>query len=84
MKKANPAGDLLRQFADPDIFEIDGGALGFEAEVTRGGMNFRAAGDFLAINPEADFTIDGADVIVIPLVNPFAQVFSRETAFSAG
>ncbi len=40
------------------------------------------AGDFFAVYPEADFAIDGADVVVVPLVDAFGQVFGWEAAIA--
>ncbi|MFT6178789.1 MAG: hypothetical protein ACJAXZ_003935 [Akkermansiaceae bacterium] len=48
--------------AEADVFELDGGAFGFEAE--EAGGDVAPAGDFLAIHPEAYFATDGPDEVV--------------------
>ena len=70
----------LRKFADAEIFELDGGAFGFEAEVAVGRVAVGAAGDFLAVDPEADFSVDGADVVVVPLADAFGESLGGEAA----
>ena len=41
-----------------------------------------AAGHFLAVDPQPDFAVDAADVVVVPLTYAFAQVLSRKTPLS--
>ena len=43
-----------------------------------------AARDFLTVHPQADFTVDGAHVVVIPFANALAQVLAWEAAVTIG
>jgi hypothetical protein len=74
--------DELREDAQADVFELDGRAFGFEAEVAVGGVAVRSARDFLTVDPKADFAVDGADVVVVPLVDAFGEAFGGKTAFA--
>jgi hypothetical protein len=37
-----------------------------------------APGDFLTVHPEADFTVDRADVVLVPLAMTLGHVLARE------
>ena len=74
----------LRQLADAEFFEVDGGAFGFQAKVAGGRFDLGPAGHFLTIDPQAHFTVDAPNIVMIPFPNPFAQVFRRETAAALG
>src|SRR6201999_4188802 len=70
----------LRQFAEAEVFVVDWGAFGFDAEVAGFGVAVVAAGDFFAVDPEADFAVDGADVVVVPFARGFAEILAWEAA----
>ena len=74
----------LWQNPNADVFELDRGAFGFEAEVAVRRLAVGAAGDFLAVDPEADLTIDGADIVVIPFIDAFGEPFGGKAAASIG
>src|SRR4051812_20259012 len=69
---------LLRQFADADVAKLDRRAFGFHAEVSAARLRAAAAGDLLAVHPQADLAVDGADVVVIPLAHALAQIAPRK------
>ena len=66
------------------LAELDRRALGFEAEIPGGRLAAGAAGDFLAVDPEADLAVDAPDVIVVPLADALAQRFFGEAAAAVG
>lgn len=78
------ANSSLGQNPETDVFELDWGAFGLEAEVAVGWLAIGSAGNLLAVDPEADLTVDGADVVVIPLVDPIGEALGWETACSVG
>lgn len=74
-QEKQPRNNCLRQFADSEVAELDGGTLGFEAKVADSRLTVGAAGDLDAVDPQAHFAIDRADVIVVPLVDALRRVF---------
>src|SRR5687768_13880289 len=70
----------LRELSDSQIPKFDGRAFRFQAEVAGAGVGAGTAGDLFTVNPEPDFAVDCADVVVIPLPHPFAQALHREAA----
>jgi len=74
----------LRQLTQADILEVDGRAFGFQAQVADARLDLVAAGDFLAVDPETDLAVDGADVVVVPFADALAQVLAREAAAAVG
>ena len=74
-QEKQPRNNCLRQFADSEVAELDRGTLGFEAEVADGRLAVGAARDFDAVDPQAHFAVDCADVIVVPLVDALRRVF---------
>ena len=74
----------LRQFADPQLPELDRRPFGLEAEMARAGLAVVAAGDFLAVDPEPDLAIDRPDVVVVPLADALAQVLAGEAPLAVG
>lgn len=79
-------GKISRQcdFPEADIFKLDGRAFGFETEEAACGGDVIAAGNFLSVHPKPDFTIDGADEVVIPFVDALGRFFGREAAATIG
>ncbi len=77
-------GDELWKFANAEVFEVDRRAFGFEAEVAVGRVAVGSAGDFLAVHPEANFAVDGADVVVVPFADSFGEAFGGEAAGAVG
>ena len=67
---------LLRQFANPNVPEMDGRSLGFQAKITFGRIAIASSRDLLAIYPQANFTIDGADIVLVPLLMPLGEFFA--------
>src|SRR5260370_42320732 len=70
---------VSRQLANAQVAEFNRGSFRLKAEIAEGGFAAGAARYFLAIYPQAYFTVDGSNVIVVPLPYPFAQIFTRET-----
>ena len=66
------------------MFEFDGSAFGFEAEVSFGWIGLIAAGDFVAVDPKSDFAVDSADVVEVPVGRRVAEVTFGETTGSVG
>ena len=56
----------LREDPNPDIFEFDGGSLGFQAEIALGRIRILAARNLNSIDPEPDFTINRPNVVMVP------------------
>ncbi len=73
-----------RQFSDSQILELDGRPLRFQAEVSRVWLAARATRDFLTVDPKPDLPIDGADVVVVPLVDTLTQSLGRKAPLSVG
>ena len=71
-----------RQFPNPQAAEMNGRTFAFEADIADGGVTGRAAGDFLAIHPEAHFAVDRTDVVVVPLTMAFGELLAWETPFA--
>ena len=59
-----------------------GRSFGFEADVALAGLAAGSAGDFLAVDPEANLAIDTPDIIMVPLVQSLAQILGGETSRS--
>src|SRR5437870_4507005 len=72
------------QLADANVFELNRRAFGFHAQVTRSRFRAVAARNLFAVHPQPQFAVDGADVVMIPLVNAFAEVLAREAARTVG
>ena len=68
------------EFADFQVSELDGGAFGLKADVAVGGGGVFPAGDFGAVDPEADFAVGGADVVVVPLAGGLGGLGGGEAA----
>lgn len=66
------------------MFEFDGRAFGFEAEVSFGWIGLIAAGDFVAVDPKSDFAVDSANVVEVPVGRRVAEVTFGETSGSVG
>src|SRR5688572_6526035 len=71
-----------RQLTESQVFELNRRAFGFEAEIPGAGFGAVAAGDFFAVDPQADLAIDGANVVVIPLADAAAELLTGEAAFT--
>src|SRR5438874_408148 len=74
----------LGQQANPQILELNRRAFGFQAQVSARRLGIIAPGDFFAVDPEADFAVDTANVIVVPLAGAFGQFFARKAAAAVG
>jgi Archaeal fructose-1,6-bisphosphatase and related enzymes of inositol monophosphatase family len=74
----------LRQFPDANVFEFNRRTFGFKTHIPRARFSAIAAGNFFAIYPQTNFAIDGANVIVIPFANAFAQILARKAARTVG
>lgn len=61
----------LRQFSDADVAELNRSPFGFEAHETGRWAAILAAGNFVTVDPQADFAVNRADVIRVPLAEPF-------------
>src|SRR5439155_22180180 len=68
-----------RQFSDSKFFKIHRRALRLQAEITAGGPDIIPTRHFLSIHPEANFAVDAAHIIVVPLANSLAQILRRKT-----
>ena len=55
-------------------------AFTFETKESLGRIAGRPSRNLFAINPKADFTVDGSDVVVIPFAVAFGEVLARETS----
>ena len=82
--KWSDATQRLRQFAYAEVAKLDRRSLGLEAEVAGGRLTVGATRDFLAVHPQAHFAIDGADLVVVPLVYSFGGILRWETAIAVG
>jgi len=56
----------------------------FEAEVAGGGLSAGAAGDFFAVDPEADFAVECRGCNSGSIRGTLAQFFAREAAAAVG
>ena len=70
----------LGQLPNPQIFKLHRCAFRFEAQVARLGIAVLAAGDFLAVDPQTNFAVDGADVVVVPFAYALGQILARESS----
>src|SRR5262245_20652688 len=52
----------LRQHPNPQIFELDRRAFGFQAQVTAGRLRVLAARNLLAVDPQPHLAVDPAHV----------------------
>src|SRR4051794_8186870 len=75
---------LLRQQPNPRILELDWRAFRFETQITARRLGARAAGNLFAIDPQAHFAIDAANVIVVPFAGALAQLLARKAAAAVG
>src|SRR5205085_2582823 len=73
-----------RELANPQPRELDRRALRLQAEVTRLRVAPRPAGDLLTVDPEPDLAVDAADVVVVPLADPLAEVLRGEAPRAVG
>jgi hypothetical protein len=55
-----------RKLSDAYIAKFHRSSFGFKAQVAFGWIGVFAAGDFVAVDPQADFTVDRADVVEVP------------------
>lgn len=63
---------------------MNGRTFTFKAKESPGRVAGGASRDFLSVDPEANFSIDGSDVVVIPFTMAFGEVFAREAATPVG
>src|SRR5436190_19993408 len=82
--KVPPGRRDLRQEANLQVFEFDRRAFGFKAEITSRRSRVFAAGNLLAVDPQADFPVDPADIVVIPFARALAQFLARKAAAAVG
>ena len=66
------------KFAQAHPAIIDWSALRFHNQMALARFAFVATGNFFAIHPESDFSIDRPDVIMIPFPHPIAQPLGWE------
>ena len=66
------------------MFELDGRAFRFQAQVAAGRFRVGAARDLFAVDPEPDLAVDGTDVVVIPVITVQDQVLGRKAASTVG
>src|SRR5262249_4190980 len=59
-------------------------ALRLQAEVASPRVAACPSGDFLTVDPETDFAVDAANVVVIPLADALAQVLRGKAALFVG
>src|SRR6266568_856881 len=69
----------LRQLANSELPELNRRAFRLQTKIAGRRSDAGAAGHFLAVDPQTDFAVDAPDVIMIPLIDAFAQVFRRKT-----
>lgn len=68
------------EFLDADIAEFDAGAFGFEGDVAFAPVAVAAAGDFLAIDAEAEDAVGGDDAVVVPFGGGLGAFLRGEAA----
>jgi hypothetical protein len=79
-----PFGSRSRQFPDPQILELDRGALRFEAEIPGPRFAISPAGNFLSVDPETNFSVDCTYVIVVSFVDALAECLDGKLRFPLG
>ena len=72
------------QLADSQVLELDGRALGLEAEKAAGRLAVIAAGDFFTVDPEPDLAVDAAHVVMVPLANAFGEMLAGKAPGAVG
>src|SRR5262249_4729105 len=75
---------LSGQFADADVPELNRRAFRFHAQKARARFGAASARNLLAVDPQPHFAVDAPDIIVVPFIDPFAEIFSREAARAVG
>ncbi len=73
-----------REFADLQPCEFNGRPFGFQAKIAGFRLATIAAGNFLAVDPQANLTVDRADIIMVPLAHALAQILGGKAAAAVG
>ena len=64
----------LRQYPDANVFEFDRCAFGFECDESCRWLAVVSACNFMTVDPQSDFAVNGPDVIMIPMVEALRMV----------